>query len=60
MTSGTMIRIWVVLVLVDVGCLALGKPQSWSHFFGKHGLVTDFLLLVIVGGFYLFRGNGKS
>jgi len=55
-----MIRIWVVLVLVDVGCLALGKPQSWSHFFGKHGLVTDFLLLVIVGGFYLFRGNGKS
>jgi len=59
-TSGRLFRGWVVLVLIDAGCLVLGEPQSWLHSFGKRSLVTDFLLLLIVGGFYLFRGNGKS
>jgi hypothetical protein len=58
MTSARLLHVCMVLLLADVGCLALGKPQSWLYSLGMRGVMIDFLLLLVVCGLYLFRESG--
>jgi hypothetical protein len=58
MTSATLLRVCMVLLLVDLGCLALGKPQSWLYSLGMCGVMIDFLLLLVGCGLYPFLESG--
>jgi hypothetical protein len=55
MTSARPLRVCMVLLLVDVGCLTLGKPQSGLYSLAMRGVMIDFLLLLVGCGLYLFR-----
>ena len=58
MTSARLLRVCMVLLMLDVGCLALGKPQSWLYSLGMRAVMIDFLLLLVGRGLYLFRESG--
>ncbi len=45
------ISVFLVMVAVDVVCLAIGEPQSWLAGFGARGVVLDFVIGIVL----LFR-----
>ena len=55
MSAGKLLRFFVAFLLVDLGCIAIGKPPGWLHSLGERGLAIDFLLLLVIVGFYIFR-----
>jgi hypothetical protein len=52
------LRLFLVWLIVDVGCLAIGKPGNWLFGIGVKGLGIDFLLGILILGQYLHE-NGK-
>ena len=53
-----LLRVFLVWLIVDVACLAIGARWNWFLDMGMRGLVIDFLLGVLILGQYL-HDNGK-
>ncbi len=51
-------RIFLVWVIADVACLAVGTRWNWLFGVGVRGLVLDFLFGILILGQYLHE-NGK-
>ena len=56
MTSGRLLRVCLIFLVVDHGCLTVGERQSWVYSLGMRGLMTDFLLLLVVSVYTFFEG----
>ena len=57
-SSSLLPRIFLVSVIADVACLAIGVRWNWLFGVGVRGLVLDFLFGILVLGQYLHE-NGK-
>jgi hypothetical protein len=51
-------RVFVVWLIADVACLAIGARWNWFLGRGMRGLVIDFLFGFLILGQYLYE-NGK-
>jgi hypothetical protein len=57
-SSGLALRIFLVWLIADLACVAIGVRWNWLLRLGLRGLGFDFLLGIIILGQYL-HDNGK-
>ncbi len=53
MTKENWLRVFLIWLALDVGCLVMGKPQGWLFGFGVRGFVLDCVLGIIVLVMYI-------
>ena len=56
--SNLLLRVFLIWLIVDAVCLAIGMWWNWVFGMGVRGLVIDLLLGILILGQYL-HGNGK-
>jgi hypothetical protein len=57
-TQRLLLRVFLVWLIVDIACLAIGTRWNWFLGMGVRGLLIDFLFGILILGRYLHE-NGN-